>query len=71
MRASIKDFPVDITDGCRIVTEPNHSIGKIRAYEDKYNISTEEMLTGKYPIDENDKSDWILCNHILLTGIEI
>lgn len=71
MRANIKDFPVDIIEGCRIVTEPNYSIGKIRAYEDKYNISTEEMLTGKYPIDENDKSDWIFCNHILLTGIEI
>lgn len=71
MKANIKGFPVDIIDGCRVVTEPYYSLSKIRAYENKYNISTEEMLTGKYPIDENDKSDWVFCNHILLTGIEI
>lgn len=71
MRANIKDFPVDIIDGCSIVTEPNHSIKKINRYEKQYGISTEDMLSGKYDIDECDKQDWLFCNKIIQNGVSL
>lgn len=68
---NIKNFSVDIINKYEVVTEPNYSLSKMNNYEQRYGISTEEMLTGEYSIDSIDKVDWTNCYHIAQNGVEI
>lgn len=71
MKAKIKGFPVNVTDGGHTTTEPNYCLDRMNKFERQYGISTEEMLSGNYDIDKWDSLNWQLCYRMVQEGVEL